>query len=491
MSAVTQDYLQLQLLTRIQQRLWLVLACLATSDLLGILFVSSLLPRALRAMGVGCPSGIVDVALLMSAAFAFLTMGLYPTFSMGPAIEFRRILVACTVGYAIPAAAAYLQHELRVVTFVAVFGAWLLMPVSVIVCRGILRDLFSSQPWWSAPAVVFGSGENARSIVHFLGRNRSIGLKVVGVFDNSRFAWPELEPLGVRIGLTSDALSFAKTERINHAIITVGGTARRDLLATLSECPQAFKHLLVVPDLSQMASLWVEPRDVGGLLALYVNVLERERSQVVKRAFDIVMAACMLVLLLPLFLIVYTAIRLTSKGPAFYSQARVGMGRRTFRALKFRTMYTDADQVLNQHLDKSPELREEWARDHKLKRDPRTTCVGRLLRKTSVDELPQLWNVLIGDMSLVGPRPIVDGEVWRYGRHFAAYSSVRPGITGMWQISGRNNTSYEERVKYDEYYSQELVSLVRSVYSRFAQLRLCSLRKEPISRGRLDAPGSR
>lgn len=115
-------------------------------------------------------------------------------------------------------------------------------------------------------------------------------------------------------------------------------------------------------------------------------------------------------------------------------------------------MFQNADQVLSVHLESNPALREEWLRDHKLKNDPRVTLVGRFLRKTSLDELPQLWNVLRGEMSLVGPRPIVSAEVAKYGEYFDDYQAVRPGITGLWQVSGRNNTTYEERVKYDEYY---------------------------------------
>jgi lipopolysaccharide/colanic/teichoic acid biosynthesis glycosyltransferase len=115
-------------------------------------------------------------------------------------------------------------------------------------------------------------------------------------------------------------------------------------------------------------------------------------------------------------------------------------------------MCANADEVLSHYLERNPALRREWERDHKLKDDPRVTAVGRFLRKTSLDELPQLWNVLKGEMSLIGPRPIVDAEIVRYGDSFDSYQSVRPGISGMWQVSGRNNTSYGERVQFDEYY---------------------------------------
>jgi len=137
----------------------------------------------------------------------------------------------------------------------------------------------------------------------------------------------------------------------------------------------------------------------------------------------------------------------------FYQHVRVGRGGRWFKTLKFRTMVKDADRVLKDYLARHPELQEEWDRDHKLRHDPRIIpVVGRLLRLTSLDELPQLWNVLRGEMSLVGPRPIVSEEVAKYQSWYSLYTQVRPGLTGLWQVSGRNGTSYEDRVRLDAYY---------------------------------------
>jgi lipopolysaccharide/colanic/teichoic acid biosynthesis glycosyltransferase len=136
----------------------------------------------------------------------------------------------------------------------------------------------------------------------------------------------------------------------------------------------------------------------------------------------------------------------------FYGQWRIGYGGRRFRAWKFRTMVVNAEQQLEMHLANSPELRREWERDHKLRNDPRVTAIGRFLRKTSLDELPQLANVLIGQMSLVGPRPIVEEEIVKYGDAFRLYLRVRPGLTGLWQVSGRNDTGYAQRVRLDMHY---------------------------------------
>jgi undecaprenyl-phosphate galactose phosphotransferase len=146
------------------------------------------------------------------------------------------------------------------------------------------------------------------------------------------------------------------------------------------------------------------------------------------------------------------AMLLAADGPILYVHERIGRGKVLFPCFKFRTMYADADERLVSFLKVSPAAREEWERDFKLKNDPRITAVGRVLRQTSLDELPQLWNVLRGDMSLVGPRPIVEKELLRYGCGAVEYLSVRPGITGLWQVNGRNRTTYDRRVELDLYY---------------------------------------
>ncbi|MGK5595349.1 MAG: sugar transferase [Parachlamydiaceae bacterium] len=172
-----------------------------------------------------------------------------------------------------------------------------------------------------------------------------------------------------------------------------------------------------------------------------------------KRTFDIAFSLLALIIGLPVFLLLALLVRFSSKGRIIYSHERVGKSGKTFRCYKFRTMYQDADQRLKDILAKDPELQKEWDKKHKLKNDPRITRIGAFLRKTSLDELPQFWNVLIGDLSVVGPRPVVKTEVQRFfGNRAPLILSVRPGLTGIWQVSGRSNTSYEERLAMDEEY---------------------------------------
>lgn len=174
-------------------------------------------------------------------------------------------------------------------------------------------------------------------------------------------------------------------------------------------------------------------------------------AAVLKRFVDVIGAIILGLVFSPLIVAIVFLMR-RSRGSVIYRHRRVGRGGQMFSCLKFRTMVPNADQVLRELLENSPELRAEWVRDHKLRHDPRVTALGRFLRRTSLDELPQLLNVLRGEMSLVGPRPVVREELLRYGRNVTTYLAAKPGITGLWQVTGRNDTDYRRRVVLDSYY---------------------------------------
>lgn len=170
------------------------------------------------------------------------------------------------------------------------------------------------------------------------------------------------------------------------------------------------------------------------------------------RLIDVIFALLLLVAFFPLLVLIALSVALTSPGPILFRQSRIGYGGVAFKCLKFRTMAIDAEERLLSLLETDPIARAEWDRDQKLRNDPRIVGIGNFLRRSSLDELPQLFNVLMGEMSLVGPRPIVEAERRRYGRYFDHYCAVRPGITGLWQISGRNDVSYRRRVAFDVLY---------------------------------------
>lgn len=171
-----------------------------------------------------------------------------------------------------------------------------------------------------------------------------------------------------------------------------------------------------------------------------------------KRAFDFAAAVAAIVMLAPLLILITLLIYILTGGPAVIRHIRIGQGGTKFGCYKFRSMVVNGDEVLRAHLAADTNAREEWTKTRKLTADPRITTLGRILRKTSLDELPQLFNIVMGDMSFVGPRPIVEEEIHKYGSAFGEYRRARPGLTGCWQVSGRNDTSYDERVALDQHY---------------------------------------
>jgi len=269
-----------------------------------------------------------------------------------------------------------------------------------------------------------------------LKRQPGLGLKPMAVLDDDPEKSGAIEGVPV-VGGVDLAPVLARELGVRYAIVAAN----------------VFPHLVLIPDLFGFSSLWVSARDLGGVLGLEVRQqLLLRGPRVVKRAMDVVGSLFGGLLLSPLLLLLALLIKLDSPGPVFYGHERIGQGGRRFKAWKFRSMVKDADQVLEDYLSEHPELREEWERDRKLKNDPRITRIGRILRRTSLDELPQLWNVFKGEMSLVGPRPIVQEELAKYGELSVFYLKVKPGMTGLWQVSGRSDTSYRERVELDVYY---------------------------------------
>jgi exopolysaccharide production protein ExoY len=195
-----------------------------------------------------------------------------------------------------------------------------------------------------------------------------------------------------------------------------------------------------------------------GLLEISIRPPETKDGPVggkCKRSMDIVLAISTLIVLLPIIGMVVLLLKMTTRDRVIFSHQRIGYRGKPFKCFKFRTMVSNGDQVLADYFVKFPVARVEWEARRKLRDDPRVTPVGRILRSTSLDELPQIFNVLMGSMSIVGPRPIVNAEIERYGMAYGAYQSCRPGITGLWQVSGRSNCGYEQRIAFDDSYARD------------------------------------
>jgi undecaprenyl-phosphate galactose phosphotransferase len=239
----------------------------------------------------------------------------------------------------------------------------------------------------------------------------------------------------------------------------------------LQELGRRSRSLQIVPSIRGLPLYGMEVDHFFAHEVLLLNVrnnLARRVPQFIKRVFDIVVSTAILIVAGPALM--WIALKVLQSGrPIFYGHRRQGQHNKTFACYKFRTMAPNADKLLQDLLESDPVAKEEWERDFKLKNDPRITKIGHFLRRTSLDELPQLWNVLKGDMSLVGPRPVVNAELVRYGNQLEYYLEAKPGITGLWQISGRNDISYDSRVYLDAWYVKnwslfnDIVILIKTV----------------------------
>ncbi len=451
---------------------WLTTGLLMLSDFtsIGVVWIAVVWGRYLL-------GGVFDPAIywrlwpvLLVFLLVYRVLGLYPGVGLNPAEELRRTSAGTTLVYLLLGSTTFLVKEAETYSRAVFLAGWMLTLPTVPLSRAAVRQLFSQRPWWGYSLLILGAGQAGEAIAQALMRNTGLGLRPLAFLDDS-LEGQVVAGLPVIGGLEAAPL-VARQYKIHHALVAMPSAPREELLRVIERYGSAFSHLTLIPDLFGMASLWVTPIDIGGVLGLEVrNNLLRPWPRRLKRALDLTGVLIGGSVLLPFLAIIALLVRLDSPGPAFFGHDRLGQHGRRFRAWKFRTMVSNADRLLNQTLQASAETKAEWERDQKLKDDPRVTRLGRWLRRTSLDELPQLWNVLKGEMSLVGPRPIVESEVGRYSDRFDLYTQVLPGITGLWQVSGRNETSYQERVSLDAYYVRnwslwlDLYLLARTVWA--------------------------
>lgn len=387
--------------------------------------------------------------LPLSVLFALVygLFGLYPGIVSSAVTEIRKISLATTLVFVFLGTLLFLFRTGTYYSRAVFFIAWLLALFAVPVTRALCRAVFGRRDWWGYPVFVIGPAELTAKVVDDMRRKPEAGLRPVACYEVDA-----LEELDNAKGGSWLAQS-ARHHGVERAVLALPGAGRQDILRFLESEDTVFSRIYLVPGIGGLSSFGVETRDLGDSLSLEVRQdLALSRYQTAKRLVDQSLSLLILLAASPILALAAIAIKVDSRGSVFHRQTRLGLGGGEFRIWKFRTMHRDAARMLEEHLAANPEARAEWEASQKLKNDPRITRVGRVLRKTSMDELPQLWNVLMGNMSLVGPRPIVHNEVVKYGRYFSMYAKVLPGLTGLWQVSGRSDLDYGRRVELDTYY---------------------------------------
>lgn len=336
--------------------------------------------------------------------------------------------------------------------FVGAFG--ILAFTFLVLQRYFIKNYLQRRQLLQIPVIIIGAGRTAELLVKSLQNDPGMGYKIVGLLEDNKVEKGLLEKYHV-LGGFADAENVIKKTKVKNVFIAAPGLDDSVLgmliyrIQPLVENIQLITNLVGVP----IGSAEVESIFNEKLLILRLkNNLARTLNRYIKTVLDYLLTIAGILVIWPLLLFIAIWIYLDSPGKIIFKHMRVGKGGKLFSCYKFRSMYINAQEKLNEMLAKDPAIREEWERDFKLKNDPRITKSGAFLRKTSLDELPQIFNVLRGEMSLVGPRPIVEEELTRYGEFVQDYLMVKPGITGMWQVNGRSDTTYEERVQMDVWY---------------------------------------
>lgn len=356
--------------------------------------------------------------------------------------ELQGILIAGACGAMVAGSLAFLDQpqSSRLVTMVG----WLFFPVFATGARTAVRQALTAAGYWAIRTVIVADPENARRTIAALKSEPGLGYEVAAVISPD---WLDAPPRSRR-WRTVMQQHDAGLLVLSYEACTAPG---RDTLEALVRERIAFALMPEAEGLPVLGFRQTRFFSHDTVMFSYRNNLASPVARCAKIIFDCAAASAALIVLAPVMALIAIAVKLDG-GPVLFRHMRVGIEGRSFPCLKFRSMVMNGDEVLRNVLATDPAAAIEWSHSHKLQNDPRITAVGRFLRVTSLDELPQLFNVLRLEMSLVGPRPIVEAEVERYGEDISYYFETRPGLTGLWQVSGRTGTSYAQRVRLDTWY---------------------------------------
>ncbi|WP_455239122.1 undecaprenyl-phosphate galactose phosphotransferase WbaP [Veillonella sp.] len=366
----------------------------------------------------------------------------------------KTIVRSITLGVVVSIVLMYTGHVTDNVSRLFVGFSYIFITLLVTLFRFISHKTLNTLHILYIPVLLVGAGKTAELFMNSLDRMPISHYKIIGYVDDN----PKSKTIASTfpcLGTFKDVEQVIQKTGVQHVLICAPGLESKQLVNLVNRLQLLVRNVSFVPNIFGVPASNISARGLMEEQAIVVRVqnnLAKKSNRIMKRIFDIAATVCGGILILPILAIVAVLIYLDSPGPIVFGHKRVGQGGKEFPCYKFRSMVPNAQEALEVYLKENPAAREEWERDFKLKDDPRVTRIGKFLRKTSLDELPQLWNVLVGDMSLVGPRPIVRDEIVKYGDYINDFYLVPPGITGVWQVSGRSDTTYEERVLMDSWY---------------------------------------
>ncbi|MDY6847459.1 MAG: undecaprenyl-phosphate galactose phosphotransferase WbaP [Chloroflexota bacterium] len=441
----------------LENRSSVVIALLLLVDIF-TLSLAVLFSAFIRMLLVPIMGGVVNWPLILQGLgfhvlFAIILAwmnGLYPGFGLAAVHEMQKVLYVVSLASVFLGVFLFLQQlGIAYSRFVFVL-TWFLSALLMMLGRFGLRNRLSRFAWWGIPMVIVGSQDSAEPVIEKLIQNRRLGFRPVYYYDPD---FKRTQPvLGVPLIKSKVGLNqLVEDSSIRHVVFADPVNDVQNF--NFRWMRDVFPNILFVLNTAPFGSLWVRTIDLHGTLAIETNYhLLNKRETVIKRILDMFLTLLMLLFTWPLFLILALLVRFDSKGPILYTQKRLGQHGKTFDSFKFRTMYDNADAKLEELLENDPAAKREYVEYHKLANDPRITPVGKFFRRYSLDELPQLINVIKGDMNLIGPRSYLPRELPAMGDYAKLILKVKPGLTGWWQVMGRNATSFKERLRLDEYY---------------------------------------
>ncbi|NPV90423.1 MAG: undecaprenyl-phosphate galactose phosphotransferase WbaP [Firmicutes bacterium] len=373
--------------------------------------------------------------------------------------EARNIVTATTMAFFITLATVFLTRLGDEFSRTTIFITYIFALFTLPMVRYFGKIFLFYLGIWAEPILILGAGDTGKKIAVSFITQPFIGYQIFGFLDDDKNKMYE----GVNIlgkdyrvfGGFDEATRIIRENNIANAVIAVPRMYGEDLVQLAYKLKHSTRNVIVAPDIAGMSITGGQIThlfDEKILLYSTQNNLVRPLNMLIKRLFDIIVGFSIFIFLFPVLLLISLMIKIDTRGPMGFSHKRVGKGGKEFNCYKFRTMATNSQEILQRLLETDPEIKKEWEENFKLKDDPRVTRVGKILRRTSLDELPQILNVLKGEMSLVGPRPIVMDEVPKFGKYAPDYFMVLPGITGLWGVSGRSDIEYNERVQMEAWY---------------------------------------